>query len=61
MFVDAGHNAETVGNGLARVYSFPDNHACLDDLLAREAEARACGAPGLIACSTPEMWSGSGG
>ena len=34
VFVDAGHNAETVGNGLARVYSFPDNHACLDDLLA---------------------------
>jgi len=35
---------ELVGKGLARVYSFPDNHACVDDLLAREAEARAKGA-----------------
>jgi endonuclease YncB( thermonuclease family) len=33
--------AELVGRGLARVYSFPDNHACLGTLLAREAEARA--------------------
>ena len=36
---------ELVGKGLARVYSFPDNHACVDDLLAREAEARAKGGP----------------
>ena len=35
---------ELVGKGLARVYSFPDNHACVDDLLTREAEARAKGA-----------------
>jgi endonuclease YncB( thermonuclease family) len=34
---------ELVSRGLARVYSFPDNHACVDDLLAREAEARAKG------------------
>ena len=34
---------ELVTKGLARVYSFPDNHACVDDLLAREAEARAKG------------------
>ena len=56
---------ELVGKGLARVYSFPDNHACVDDLLARDAEARAKGAGlwalGLIACSMPAMWSGSGG
>jgi endonuclease YncB( thermonuclease family) len=35
---------ELVSRGLARVYSFPDNHACVADLLAREAEARANGA-----------------
>ena len=35
---------ELVSKGLARVYSFPDNHACVDDLLAREAEARVKGA-----------------
>src|SRR6476659_10108091 len=34
---------ELVGKGLARVYSFPDNHACVSELLAREAEARAKG------------------
>ena len=34
---------ELVGRGLARVYSFPDNHACAAALLAREAEARAKG------------------
>jgi endonuclease YncB( thermonuclease family) len=34
---------ELVAKGLARVYSFSDNHACVDDLLAREAEARAKG------------------
>lgn len=33
--------AELVGKGLARVYSFPDNHACISELLAREADARA--------------------
>jgi len=31
---------ELVAKGLARVYSFPDNHACVSELLAREAEAR---------------------
>lgn len=31
---------ELVAKGLARVYSFPDNHACVGDLLAREAAAR---------------------
>ena len=35
--------AELVAKGLARVYSFPDNHACVSELLAREAEARAEG------------------
>jgi endonuclease YncB( thermonuclease family) len=33
--------SELVGHGLARVYSFPDNHACVNELLAREAEARS--------------------
>ena len=32
---------ELVARGLARVYSFPDNHACVTALLAREAAARA--------------------
>ncbi len=32
-----------VAEGLARVYSFPDNRACVPELLAREAEARAKG------------------
>jgi micrococcal nuclease len=31
---------EMVGEGLARVYSFPDNRACVKELLARESEAR---------------------
>ena len=39
-----GCKASSSARGLARVYSFPDNHACVDDLLAREAEARAKGA-----------------
>lgn len=30
-----------VGAGLARVYSFPDNRQCLDQLFAAEAKARA--------------------
>ena len=30
-----------VAAGLARVYSFPDNRACVAELMAREAEARA--------------------
>ena len=34
---------ELVGKGLARVYSFPDNHACVSELLAREADARTKG------------------
>ncbi len=32
---------ELVGQGLARVYSFPDNRACVTELLASEADARA--------------------
>jgi endonuclease YncB( thermonuclease family) len=32
---------ELVGQGLARVYSLSDNAACTEDLLKREAEARA--------------------
>ena len=32
---------ELVARGLARVYSFPDNRACVPELLAREREARA--------------------
>lgn len=34
---------ELVAKGLARVYSFPDNHACVTELLTREADARAKG------------------
>ncbi|MGD9501627.1 MAG: thermonuclease family protein [Methyloceanibacter sp.] len=34
---------ELVGRGLARVYSLPDNRACVGELLAREAEARGKG------------------
>ena len=32
-----------IAQGLARVYSFPDNRACLDLLLAAEGRARAAG------------------
>jgi endonuclease YncB( thermonuclease family) len=32
---------ELVGSGLARVYSLPDNRACVAELLRREDEARA--------------------
>lgn len=32
---------ELVAKGLARVYSFPDNHACVSELLVREAAARS--------------------
>jgi micrococcal nuclease len=32
---------ELVSEGLARVYSFPDNRACIAELLAREREVRA--------------------
>lgn len=32
---------EMVASGLARVYSFPDNRACLDQLFAAERQARA--------------------
>ena len=32
---------ELVAEGLARVYSFPDNRACVAELLARESAARA--------------------
>lgn len=31
---------ELVGRGLARVYSYTDNHACTEELLRREDEAR---------------------
>lgn len=31
---------EMVGRGLARVYSFADNRACIEELLGREREAR---------------------
>jgi micrococcal nuclease len=55
---------EMVGRGLARVYSFPDNHACVSELLAREAEARAkgegFGGLGPTACLPPTMSSASG-
>lgn len=34
---------EMVKAGLARVYSFPDNRACVGDLLASEGEARGKG------------------
>ncbi|WP_428482625.1 thermonuclease family protein [Pyruvatibacter mobilis] len=43
---DGGHlwfQQEMLRLGLARVYSFPDNRACLDELLAAEAEARDAG------------------
>ena len=48
VFVGTGENriwlqGELVGRGLARVYSLPDNRACVSELLAREAEARAKG------------------
>ncbi len=32
---------ELIGRGLARVYSLPDNRACVAELLVREREARA--------------------
>jgi endonuclease YncB( thermonuclease family) len=32
---------DLIARGLARVYSFPDNRACVAELLAREADARA--------------------
>jgi micrococcal nuclease len=32
---------ELINAGVARVYSFPDNTACVDELLVSEAEARA--------------------
>jgi endonuclease YncB( thermonuclease family) len=46
VFVVAGENRlwlqdELVAEGLARVYSFADNRACVAELLAREGEARA--------------------
>lgn len=34
---------EMVGEGLARVYSFPDNRACVKELLASEKDAREKG------------------
>jgi micrococcal nuclease len=53
--------SELVAKGLARVYSFPDNHACVSELLSREAEARAKG-EGIwgswpTACLPPTMSS----
>lgn len=46
VFVVAGESRlwlqeQLVAEGLARVYSFPDNRACVPELLAREREARA--------------------
>jgi micrococcal nuclease len=46
VFVGEGENRlwlqdELITKGLARVYSFADNRACVAELLAREAEARA--------------------
>ncbi len=46
VFMPAGESRlwlqeELVAKGLARVYSFPDNRACIAELLAREREARA--------------------
>jgi endonuclease YncB( thermonuclease family) len=45
VFVEEGDEAvwaqhHMVENGLARVYSFPDNRKCLDQLFAAEAQAR---------------------
>jgi len=45
-FVVAGENRlwlqdALIGSGLARVYSLPDNRACMGELLERENEARA--------------------
>ncbi|WP_328765780.1 thermonuclease family protein [Devosia aurantiaca] len=45
VFVEEGDDAvwaqqHMVENGLARVYSFPDNRKCLDQLFAAEARAR---------------------
>ena len=45
VFVGDGENRlwlqnELIAKGLARVYSFADNRACVAELLAREAEAR---------------------
>lgn len=47
VFVEGGGEApiwaqqHMVANGLARVYSFPDNRQCLDQLFASEMQARA--------------------
>jgi micrococcal nuclease len=46
VFVVEGDNRiwlqeQLLAKGLARVYSFPDNRACVAELLAREREARA--------------------
>jgi endonuclease YncB( thermonuclease family) len=34
---------QMLAKGMARVYSFPDNHACTDELFAAERQARAAG------------------
>jgi Zn-dependent protease with chaperone function len=47
LFIEADNGAALwaqeamIASGLARVYSFPDNRACLDELFAAEAHARA--------------------
>ena len=45
LFVDGADSGwvqgEMVGLGMARVYSFPDNRACLAELMAAEGRARA--------------------
>jgi len=48
LFVETGAGLvwaqqDMVENGLARVYSFPDNRQCLDELFAAERRARAAG------------------
>ncbi len=42
LFLDDGRwvQGEMLAQGLARVYSFPDNRACIADMLAKEREAR---------------------
>src|SRR5262249_29058208 len=45
---------DLVSRGLARVYSFPDNRACVEELLAREAAARAKGGVWVLAADNVE-------
>ena len=56
---------EMVGEGLSRIYSFPDNRACVRELLASENDARekvwGCGRPQSTASRAPRMSTASGG